>query len=399
MKGRRKAYRRALLFLVIFAPALFASFDAKAETVGRRVLLDGEIFVRYLYDLSYYRRSDPRCSSNDYNAFDLTRAELGVEGIATPGLAGRLLIEADRLSAIEADTDGDGQSESTSSPDYGRLELIFKNVFIDWRPYEFFSVRAGMIPSVYFPAAENAWTMRYVEKVAAHRFGYFDNEADLGLGIYGDFPRRFASYELQVTNGEGYKKEEKNRYKAGSGRITLNGNMLYRSLGPLSLTVAGRYAKMSDRPGPGHDRRTSLVALLAWRGESLFAGLSAVGRWWDYSENADPVISRGGSFYAGWIGPYRFGPFFRYDFRDPRASNDHGADSIVSSKVGAEMLPSDEDEDHSFWLGIFYRPTGRFDIATYYYMRMFEEKYPSGDAKGDIIDAERQARLSLRLSF
>jgi len=381
--------------VLIFAlPAL-----VRAETVGRRIVMHGEVFVRYSYDLSYYRDSDPRSSSNDYNAFDLTRAELGLEGIATPGLVGRFLIEADRLSAIEADTDGDGDTETTRSPDYGRLELIFKNVLIDWRPSRFFGVRAGMIPSVYLPVAESAWSMRYVDRVAANRFGYFDPEADQGLSLYGDFPRRLGDYEFQITNAEGYKKTEKNRYKAGSGRLTVNGNTLAGSLGALSLTLAGRYAKVSDLPGPRHDHRTSAVVLLAWRGESVFAGVSAVGRMWDYSSGRNPVISRGGSVYAGWISPMRFGPFLRYDFRDPRASNDHSSDSIISSRVGAEELPADEDEDHTAWLGVFYRPTSRFDLAAYYRMRTFEEKYKTGSNAGDIIDAERQTHMSIRLSF
>ncbi len=379
--------------------AVLIPSSLQAETVGRRVVVGGEVFVRYLYDLSYYRKSDPRSASNDYNAFDLTRAELSVEGVAAPGLVGRILIEADRQSAIEADTDGDGENESTNSPDYGRLELIFKNVLMDFRPFRYFGVRAGMIPSVYFPTAEKLWSMRYVDMVAAHRFGYFDNEADLGVSVYGDLPRGAGSYEIQGTNAEGYKKQEKNRYKAGSGRLTLNGSILTESLAPLSLTVAGRYAKISDEAGPNHDRRTGVVGLLAWRGETVFAGLSAVGRWWDYRTGANPVISRGASAYAGWISPWRFGPFARYDFRDPRASDDHSSDSIISSQIGSDRPPADEDEDHTAWLGLFYRPTDRFDLAVYFRGRFFEEKYHSGTGAGENIDMEKQTRASLRLSF
>ncbi|MBZ0271598.1 hypothetical protein K8I61_06155 [bacterium] len=388
----------ALALAFAFTATLVVPSPAHAERTGRRIVLGAEIFVRYLYDVSYYRDRDPRRVRNDYNAFDIPRAQLSVEGVATPGLTGHVLIESARVQEFRADVDGDGDLESVESDDFGRVELIFKNVHIQWRPMLAFGIRAGMIPNAYTPVAERAWTMRFVDRAPADDHGFLGPEADLGLAVFGDFGRGAVSYEAQVTNGEGYRRTEENRHKAGAARVTFapfDATALYG----LSLTFAGRYETNDNPPGDLIDRQTDGVAMLAFSREGLFSGVSAFGMWRQLSETGDPWVIRGAGAWAGYVTPIGVGPFFRYDYLDGNASQKHGEASFLRSQITGNALPADEDEIHHLWGGVLYRPTSHFDLAAYLQSRIYTERYQGGAADGTMIDPELQWRASARLAF
>ncbi|MCZ7582989.1 MAG: hypothetical protein M5R36_06460 [Deltaproteobacteria bacterium] len=322
-----------------------------------------------------------------------------VEGVATPGLVGRVVTEADRFDRYRADTDGDGDLDTVDHPDFGRIELVFKNVLIEWRPFRALGFRAGLIPDAYIPAAEDAWTMRFVERVAAHRNGFMPNEADTGAAVFGDLPGGYGSYEAQVSNGEGYLRAEENRHKAGQARLTLRPFPGSAGAGGLRLTGAARYVTNDNPPGPDLDRRVSAVGLVSYDREGFRTDASVFGRWSYFREGGDPFVSRGASAYVSWLSQFSVGPFARYDIVDPNASQDHAEVSLWNSRIGADDVPADEDINHFIWAGLLFRPTPRFDAAIWYYGRFLDEQYQGGSSGGERIDPEQQAWAGMRLSF
>lgn len=149
--------------------------------------------------------------------FDLERSYLGYAFQVTKKLSGKVVFDI-------------GPSKVEGS-DLERIAYI-KNAMLTWETGNF-TLNFGLISLVQFNLQEKFWGYRYIRKSFQDEYK-FNSSADMGvIGKY-KFTSWFSA-DLNLINGEGYKKINKdNHFRYGTG-ITLNlhKNLLFRVYGDL----------------------------------------------------------------------------------------------------------------------------------------------------------------------
>ena len=111
----------------------------------------------------------------------------------------------------------------------GKLEVFLKKSQLDWSFDGGEKFSAGLIGINAHGVQENNWGYRYIEKSSIDLWG-FTKTADLGIGFSKIFFNKL-SLSLQVSNGEGYKKPQENRYSRTWINITYGEKNLSKNSG------------------------------------------------------------------------------------------------------------------------------------------------------------------------
>lgn len=138
--------------------------------------------------------------ANKESGFELDRSYLGYQFSVTQQLSGRVIFDIGPIKVKGSDLE--------------RVAYV-KNAMLSWKP-ENFTLDFGLVKTLQFSLQENFWGYRYILKSFNDEYK-FSPSADMGIiGKY-DFSPVFSA-DLSITNGEGYKKLNKdNNYRYGAG--------------------------------------------------------------------------------------------------------------------------------------------------------------------------------------
>lgn len=149
-----------------------------------------------------------------YNEFALDRAYFGAKAQVTPKLGVRIMLDADRMKAVETDT-----GEFTYDTKY---RVFVKYAWLEWKGFApGLKLRAGVIDTPYQPMQDNFWGHRYVHMGLADQEKVLST-ADLGVAVTGEHAKGLVSWSAGVFNGEGYGKLEVDAGKSVQARLTVD---------------------------------------------------------------------------------------------------------------------------------------------------------------------------------
>ena len=171
-----------------------------------------------------------------FSQFQIRRAYLGYEYNFTKNWYGKLVLDVGNPGA--------GKFQATA---------FLKNAYFKYKNNKF-SASFGMISTTQFKVSEKIWGYRYILKSFQDAYG-FNASADLGANIDYKFAK-FISADFTITNGEGYKRIERDsvlRYAIGT------------TIKPIKNITARVYA---DVMGTG-TKQESLAAFLAYNNNKL----------------------------------------------------------------------------------------------------------------------------------
>lgn len=193
--------------IICFSAILYtnASFAQEQDKPQDEFKPSGKIIARGFLDFSTGLGSN----TNEETGIDITRAFLGYNYKIT--------------SALEAQVIIDGASGKTSS---GGSEVYLRNAFLRWKD-KGLDISVGQIGLMQFSIQEAYWKHRYVMK-SFQDLNKMAPSVDLGATAAYSFSP-YISADVSYTNGEGYKKVEKNnsaRYAAGVSLFPFKGAIL-----------------------------------------------------------------------------------------------------------------------------------------------------------------------------
>lgn len=193
--------RLASLFLLLFLTICSSSVAQETDEFKP----SGKIIARGFFDYS-----QGFGHVNNESGFDITRAFLGYNYQISRTLQARVIIDG-----------ASGRNEK------GNLEVYLRNAYLNWKD-KGFDVYVGEIGLKQFSTQEKYWMHRYVMK----SFQDLNKMApSVDLGITAEYKiNDYISADLSLTNGEGYKKVEKNnstRYAAGVSLFPIK-NIIFR---------------------------------------------------------------------------------------------------------------------------------------------------------------------------
>lgn len=180
-----------LLFLCLFPVLQIPAQEKKLIINGNPI---ATVFTNYHTGLKH---------SNSESGFGLDRCYLGYQFSVTTKLSGKIIFDIGTTKVKDSDLE--------------RVAYI-KNAMLTWQPGNF-TLDFGLVKTEQFSVQESFWRYRYIFKSFDDEYK-FSPSADLGIiGKY-KFSDLFQA-DISLTNGEGYKKLNKdNHYRYGIG-ITL----------------------------------------------------------------------------------------------------------------------------------------------------------------------------------
>lgn len=283
-----------VLFVVFFISAF--TIHAQEHTIsftGKPVVT---VFANYHAGLG---------SANGDSGFELDRSYLGYRFRLNEKLSGRVIFDVGPTKAEGAELE--------------RVAYV-KNAMLTWSPGRF-TLDFGLVKTEQFSLQESFWGYRYILKSFQDEYK-FGPSADMGIiGKYRFF--RWLSADLSLTNGEGYKKVNKdNHYRYGAG-ITLRPDscLLFRIYGDI-------YTGSTDST-----RNQSALSFFAGYTHPRFR----IGAEYNklFHENFSPQTDKAGcSFYTSVNVGRKFSVFGRYDYL---YSDDEGYSSTEGQRVLAGL--------------------------------------------------------------
>ncbi|MBS2017827.1 MAG: hypothetical protein JST00_33425 [Deltaproteobacteria bacterium] len=197
----------------------------------------------------------PNANRTWFHQFDVPRVHAAVDG-EYQAVHGRVVVEATRSASEGALIGVAGDS----------LVLRIREAYAAYRPWNAFTITAGVIPTLTVPELDGTWMMRAVAPSALEAAGLL-SPADLGAKMRFDLPQRYGWLAVGAYNGDGYTSRELNRGKNVESAVELhplpNGPLL-----PLGLFAS--YAVGST--GTARTRADRLTGGLVWQGAHLRGG-------------------------------------------------------------------------------------------------------------------------------
>ncbi|MCH4897135.1 hypothetical protein E0494_10555 [Marinilabiliaceae bacterium JC040] len=193
---------------------------------------------------------------NHYEGFELKRAYLGYKYQFDNNFSAKILLDA-------------GNPGEDSKYEY---TVFVKNAFLKWSKNDI-SLRFGIFTTNSFIEQQRLWNHRYVYQVFVTQY-HFDNSADLGISFDYKFSKNF-SFDASITNGEGYKKIQKNdKYKYSLGFSYKNKGFIARLYADIS-TKNDYDFKNEDilvrKEDPNEDQQ-SVLFFLGYKSEKFSVG-------------------------------------------------------------------------------------------------------------------------------
>ncbi len=213
-----------------------------------------------------------------FSQFQIRRAYLGYEYNFTKNWYGKLVLDV-------------------GNPGVGKFQAaaFLKNAYFRYKKNKF-SASFGMISTTQFKVSEKIWGYRYILKSFQDAYG-FNASADLGVKADYKFAD-FISADFAITNGEGYKRVERDsvlRYAIGT------------TIKPIKNITARVYADVM-----GTDtKQQSLATFLAYNNKKLMVAAE-----YNYQKNFrmnEGKDTYGWSFFSSFKPSDKIKIFARYD--------------------------------------------------------------------------------------
>lgn len=254
--------------------------------------------------------------NENFSQFQIRRAYLGYEYNFSENWYGKLVLDV-------------------GNPGVGKLQAtaFLKNAYFKYKKDKF-SASFGMISTTQFKVSEKIWGNRYILKSFQDAYG-FNASADLGVKAAYKFAS-FISADFTITNGEGYKRIERDsvlRYAIGT------------TIKPIKNVTARVYA---DVMGEG-TKQESLAAFLAYNSHKFM-----VAGEYNYQKNfrkMNGVDLYGTSLFSSFKPGKKLKLFARYDI-------------LKSSTVEGETEPWHLDVNGQYIIaGLEYSPMKGVKLA------------------------------------
>ncbi|MFO7156036.1 MAG: hypothetical protein DIU72_005425 [Pseudomonadota bacterium] len=249
---------RSVRFLVV-ALACLAPLGARAEYP--KLELSGNVWGQWAYDLSFAHPDSPKPGGT--HRFEVTRTYLNFRARLSPSIS--LRVTPDLVAATGTDGNLDGS-----------LVLRLKFAYVDFEAFPALAVRALMQPTPYIGFSDGVWGYRVLgPDILEHFTGI--RSSDVGLGLLGAPLGNYADYQVLLSNGEGYNRQERiepeaGKYKDLAARLTL---APLAGAGPwlegLRLTLFGQYG-IRERILGARLERIRAMALATWSGPGFTLG-------------------------------------------------------------------------------------------------------------------------------
>jgi hypothetical protein len=91
--------------------------------------------------------------------------------------------------------------------------------YLDYTPFNNFSMKLGMIPGAWFGFVDGLWKYRGIAASVGDRLGYFSS-ADVGVSFHYSLPGKIGEVSAFILNGSGFTAAETNRFKDYAVRAT-----------------------------------------------------------------------------------------------------------------------------------------------------------------------------------
>jgi hypothetical protein len=219
-----------------------SSVTSKSATEQPAFDVLGEVFSEYSYS---------EVASQKQNAFEMTRAEVGIQRFGKHTIGGEIRLETIRSAG----------PNSFSGIDEDSLLVRLKRAwgFALHRHGDFEAeARLGLVPTPWIEAVEVDYGMRFLAPSVGERLLFYDT-SDIGANVrlaYAD--RVHLSYAL--LNGEGRNQREQNRGKTSQGVVTIKALSTPVAGEPLTLRVHLGGQEGSQGAGAARNHRLSAAA-------------------------------------------------------------------------------------------------------------------------------------------
>jgi hypothetical protein len=215
------------------APSASATEAPKEPSWTERVKLSARAYLRYSYELGEEARNanqfniDRLYFQGEFSATERVRFQITLDAGATRNTTGNQVFFAETKSAFLEVKD-----------------LLMPGTYL----------RAGILPMAWIPYEEDLWSYRVQGPLPLDRWGY-QTSADTGIAFGGTLPSKYGSFQVNVTNGEGFRFVEPGKRKELQARLSLNPLASMGGLpAGLFVTGYGSYGRYDDKDLAARDR-------------------------------------------------------------------------------------------------------------------------------------------------
>jgi hypothetical protein len=225
--------------------------------------LSGTVFAQLMYDLTSYDDADREGAWS----FDVNRVYVNVKGAVTEKLHYRVTADVGRekdtyytYELVYDEATQQYELVETKHTKEGKLDFYAKYAYFDVRDViPEHSIYGGIEKTPWIDYEQGIWGWRIVRKVAVDD-RKFDNSADLGIGVAGEFGNGLVEHHLTFTNGAGYKAVEDGLSgKAAAYRLSLFPLVSNEALKGLSVNAFVRADNLGEKVAEGADKNPSTV--------------------------------------------------------------------------------------------------------------------------------------------
>ncbi len=298
----------------------------EASSWTDKVKLSAKAYLRYSYELGEEARNA--------NQFNIDRLYVQSEYFATDKVRFQVTLDA-----------GDTRNSTGNQVFFAETKSAFIEVKDVLGPGLY--LRAGILPLAWIPYEEDLWGYRVQGPLPVDRWGYVTS-ADIGLALGGALPSKYGSFQVNATNGEGYKGVELNKRKELQARLTINP---LASMGGLPagifVTGYGSYGAYDD-PGLPARAKSRVIGQVGLQSTPLTlavaysvvrdANAKVKGRFTVSGENivSGQLIYGFAVLNMGALAPVAEGVelFARYDHLDPDKELDNNNMNLLIAGVG-----------------------------------------------------------------
>ncbi|PKL89516.1 MAG: hypothetical protein CVV23_04690 [Ignavibacteriae bacterium HGW-Ignavibacteriae-2] len=295
----------SMLLSVILSTTIFAQEGGKISSLA-------------FYEYTYHTNGDPTVN----NEFEFQRVYFTYENSVSDNLEYKFQLDVGRKS------------------DDGRLEAYLKNAVVNWHT-DYGNFIIGLQSMNMFNIQEKNWGHRFIEKTPMD-INKFSSSADLAIG-YENSLNYDLHFSLLLSNGEGYKSQEKDAYKKVSANLVYGVSDLTKKDG-FNLGGVVSFEPFENKVGTDVQKENSKVFGLF--GGYAFSNLR-VGAEYDIQTTSGVDITANIiSAYANYKLIDWLQGFARLDIVDPNSDTDRDANNyfvagaIFSPTKGLKISPN-----------------------------------------------------------
>ena len=280
--NRQSDFTLSCIMIILFSQSIINT-RASAE----ELIISGEVFNHFKNQSS---------SAQNFNSFDLERAELGIQSSQDPRWGGELRLEAVRSAGPDSLMGIDGDSfvmRLKRAWGFGKFQSE------DWS----FTARYGLIPDQWHLMVMRAFPLRSIGPSQGEREG-MQETSDLGFCL--DLEYQGHRLFMSLTNGEGRRYQDQN-----VGKNILIGAQFSAELLNGILHVSTAYRDGSKGPNASRDHRLYLSSV--WSSQHLSIGTIG-SRAWGLKDRASLTANALQTWIAAWLIPKYLGAYLNFEW-------------------------------------------------------------------------------------